>query len=360
MRIPLFKIEWKQEDIDAVAKVIKRGSYWTQGPEVEEFEDEIAFEVGADYAVACNSGTSALCLALLSAGIKKGDEVIVPSFTFISTVNSVRFTGATPIFADIEEKTYALDIKDVKKKITKKTKAILLVHYGGCPAYYTKDLKKLADEYNIKLIEDSAAALGAYTNRKYVGTFGDLGIYSFCQNKPITTGGEGGMIVTDNEKYYNKLKLLISHGQQGSDYVDWGYNFRMPSINAALGLSQFNRLNEIVSKRIFIASLYNKIKNVKKLKTKFLDFKCVYWIFPIRVKKEDKQPLMDYLAKNKIATKAYYTPVHKTTFYSETKVKLPVTEKVYDSLLCLPIYPTLTSKEVYYVVSKVERYYEEK
>ena len=140
MKIPLFKIDWEEEDIEAIANVIKRGGYWTQGPEVEEFEDRLKFKVGSKYAVACNSGTSALSLALLGAGIKKEHEVIVPSFTFISTVNSVLFTGATPIFADIEEERYGLDVKKVEEKITDKTKAVLLVHYAGFPA---KDTMKL-------------------------------------------------------------------------------------------------------------------------------------------------------------------------------------------------------------------------
>lgn len=358
MKIPLFKIEWKQEDIDAIANVIKRGCYWTQGPEVELFEDEVAFKVGAKYAVACNSGTSALCLALSCIDIKKGDEVIVPSFTFISTVNSIRFVGANPVFADIEEKTYGLDLEDVRKKITKKTRAILVVHYGGCPAYHTKNLKKLADEHNILLIEDSAASLGAHIDNDYVGTFGDLGIYSFCQNKPITTG-EGGMVVTSNDKYYNKLKLMVSHGQQGNDYVSLGYNFRMSSLTASLGLSQFRRIDEIIRKRINIASKYNGEKYIEGFVAPLM-YHNVFWIFPIRVERDDKGPLMDYLALNKIANKSYYTPVHLTTFYSESKVELPVTKKVYDTSFCLPIYPTLTNSEIDYIICCVKKYYEEK
>jgi len=358
MKIPLFKIEWRQEDIDAITKVIERGNYWTQGPEVEEFEDRVKFKVGSKYAVACNSGTSALSLALLSAGIKKGDEVIVPSFTFISTVNSVLFTGAKPVFTDIEEKTYALDIKDIKSKITKKTKAVLLVHYAGVSAHYTHSIKKLCEEKNILLIEDAAAGLGGYCNTGYLGTIGDLGVYSFCQNKPITSG-EGGMIVTDNEKYYNKIKLLVSHGQKEQEYVNWGYNFRMSSINAALGLSQFKRLEQIIERRNEIAEIYDTIKYTKSIPQRIFE-QYTYWIYPIRIKPEDKEPLTNYLRKNKIFCKTYYPPVHKTRFYSKYKVKLPITEKVYDSLLCLPLYSVMDDDEVSYVIQTVNDYYKEK
>jgi len=354
MKIPLFEIEWKQEDIDAISKVIKRGGYWTQGPEVEEFEDRIAYRVGTKYAVACNSGTSALHLALVCAGIKEGDEVIVPSFTFISTVNSIKFVGAKPVFADIENRTCGLNIGDVKKKITKKTKAIIVVHYGGCPAFYTEELKEFAKKHDIFLIEDSAASLGAHISGNKTGTFGDFGILSFCQNKIITTG-EGGMVVTNSEENYEKLKLICSHGQKGSNYTTLGYNFRMSSINASLGLSQLNRLDDIIYKRREIAKRYlYDLKNVKKLVCPPW-FYNVYWVFQVRTDKETKKPMMEYLAKNKIATKSYYIPVHLTDYYLNGN-RLPVTEEIYNTSFCLPIYPTLTYEQVSYIIDTVNNY----
>ena len=358
MKIPLFKIAWNEEDINAVNKVIRRGSYWATGEEIEEFEDAVSYKVGTEYAVACNSGTSGLHLALITAGIKKGDEVIVPSYTFISTVNSIKFVGAKPVFADIERKTFGLHLADVKKKITKKTKAIILVHYGGCPALFTNEIKQLCNEKKIKLIEDAAAALTAKINGSNAGTFGDLSVFSFCQNKPITSG-EGGMIVTNSKEYYKKLKLLVSHGQVGNDYTNLGYNFRMSSINAALGLSQFKRIDSIVVSRQKIASnYYSRFYHLKEI-TPFKEppgYRSTYWIYPITVKEEIKKPLMDYLKDNKIFTKAYYMPVHLTKYYSEN-IKLPATENTYKSSFCLPIYPTLNPDELSYIKDKVCKFF---
>jgi len=358
MKIPLFKIDWTYEDITEITKVIQRGKYWATGEEIEDFEEAVAYKIGMNYAVACNSGTSGLHLSLIASGIKKGDEVIVPSYTFISTVNSIRFVGAKPIFADIERKTFGLHLEDVKKKITKKTKAIILVHYGGCPAFFTEEIKKLCKEKNIKLIEDAAAALTAKINSHNAGTFGDFGVFSFCQNKPITSG-EGGMIVTNSKEDYKKLKLLVSHGKQGDNYVSLGYNFRMSSINAALGLSQFRRIDSLVIKRRKIANeYYSKFHYLKEM-TPFKEppsFYSTYWIYPITVKKEIKKPLMNYLIENKIFTKSYYMPVHLTKYYSDN-IKLPATENTYNSSFCLPIYPTLTNDEVNYIKDKVCKFF---
>ena len=360
MKIPLFKIDWSQEDIDAVTSVIKRGSHWANGPEIEEFEDRLAYRIGIDYAVATNSGTSALHLVLICAGVKKDDEVIVPSFTFISTANAVKFIGAIPVFADIEKQTCGLDLKDVANKITPKTKVIIVVHYGGCPALHTKELKKLAEKNNIKLIEDSAAALGAHIAGKDVGTFGDFGIFSFCQSK-IITAGEGGMIVTKSEEDYNMLKLLVSHGQIKQDYHTLGYNFRMSSMTAALGLSQLNRLEGIINKRIDAAKSYNYglSKKIECLNVPSA-FRNVYWIFPIRTTRKDNFSLMKHLQKNKIATKEYYLPVHLSNFYFNVGADVPNTEEIYSTSFCLPMYPTLAYEETNYVIDKVNEFYGEK
>ena len=183
-KISLFNIYHEDDDIKAVSDIIKRGMYWATGSEIEEFEKKIAKYVGTKYAVALNSGTSALHILLLAHGIKD-KEVIVPSFTFIATANSVILAGGIPVFAEVEDETFALDTEDVKKRITEKTKAIMPMHYGGFPARDIEKLRKLADENNLLLIEDAAQSLGANINGKKAGTFGDSAIFSFCQNKII-------------------------------------------------------------------------------------------------------------------------------------------------------------------------------
>jgi perosamine synthetase len=209
-KIPLFKIYWDKDDLKSVNNVISRGTYWATGPEIEQFENKLSDYVGLKHAVTFNSGTSALHAVLLAHGIKSGQEVIVPSFTFTSTANAPIFVGATPVFAEIEDKTYGLDPEDVKEKINIKTKAIIPLHYGGCPCMI-EELAEIAEDHNLILIEDAAESLGSKVKNKLVGSFGDTAMISFCQNKIITTG-EGGCIVTNSDEICNKLKLIRSHG----------------------------------------------------------------------------------------------------------------------------------------------------
>ncbi len=231
-KIPLYKVYWDKSDVKAVTKVIKRGTYWAVGPEIEEFERVVANYVGVKYGVSFNSGTSALHAVLLAYGIRQGDEVIVPSFTFIATANAPLFVGAKPVFADMEDSTFGLDPNDVERKITKKTKAIMPIHYGGLPCRI-EELKKIADEYDLLLIEDAAESIGASINGRKVGSFGNAAMFSFCGNKVITTG-EGGIILTNSGEIYERLKLIRSHGRLESepyfmttkmlDYIMLGYN----------------------------------------------------------------------------------------------------------------------------------------
>ncbi|MCK4717236.1 MAG: DegT/DnrJ/EryC1/StrS family aminotransferase, partial [Thermoplasmata archaeon] len=239
-KVPLFNIYHDGEDVKAVQRVIERGTYWTLGPEVEEFEREVAKYMERRYAVAFANGTAALHAAMIAHGIGPGDEVIVPSFTFISTSNAPLFVGAKPVFADIETETLGLDPQDVRKKITPRTKAIIPVHVGGAPCLI-EELREIADENDLILIEDAAEAFGAKVHGKMVGSYGDTSMFSFCQNKIITTG-EGGMLVTDDDNVFQRLRLLRSHGRADDkdyfssskpfDYVALGYNLRMSSITA--------------------------------------------------------------------------------------------------------------------------------
>lgn len=371
-KIPLFKIYWDDSDVETVTDSIKSGMYWAEGPSIQEFESLISNYIGTKYCVTFNSGTSAQHAAMLAYGIKEGDEVIVPSFTFISTANTPLFVGAKPVFADIEDKTFGLDPDSVLEKISSKTKAIMPIHYGGCPCRI-KELREIADEHNLILIEDAAEALGASVENKMVGTFGDSAMLSFCQNKVITTG-EGGALVTDSEEIYQKLKLIRSHGRADNsqyfsttasiDYVSLGYNFRMSSITASLGVSQINKINTIIKKRrknaaYLTAKLGNELKDRIKPPIAPDSYEHVYQLYTILADKRDE--LKDYLADKGIMTKVYFEPVHQTYFYKQAMgydCKLPATEALAEKVLTLPMHPHLTSDEIDTIVREITNFYE--
>jgi perosamine synthetase len=372
-KIPLFKIYWDKEDIRAVNSAIERGMFWAIGPNIEEFEKGVSKYMGSKYCAVFNSGTSALHSALLAYRIGNGDEVIVPSFTFIATANAPLFVGAKPVFADIESKTYGLNPEDVKEKITKKTKAIIPVHYGGCPCLI-RELKEIAEDNGLILIEDAAEAFGAMVNGRKVGTFGDATVLSFCSNKVITTG-EGGAIVVNSKEVYEKLKLIRSHGRLESgdyftspehmDYVDLGYNFRMSNITAALGVAQLKKVDKIIKMRRKNAEyLTKKLSAIDEIipPSPLRGYFHVYQMYTIRVETGSRDALSKYLAKRGIMTKVFFNPVHLTHFYKKLsyKVELPITEKIADQVLTLPMYPSLTKQEMNYIAGAVDAFFRAK
>ncbi|MCD6109004.1 MAG: DegT/DnrJ/EryC1/StrS family aminotransferase [Thermoplasmata archaeon] len=375
-KIPLFKIYWDEEDVKAVTDVIKRGSYWATGPEIKKFEEMVAEYVGKKYAVAFNSGTSALHAILLAYGIGEGDEVIVPSFTFVSTANAPLFVGAKPVFAEIEDETYGLDSEDVKERITKKTKVIMPIHYGGSPCKNIKELSEIAEDNKILLIEDAAESLGAKIGNEMVGSFGDAAMFSFCQNKVITTG-EGGIIVTDSEEIYEKLKLICSHGRSETanyftssgqvDYITLGYNFRMPTMTASLGISQMKKINKVAEMRRKNAAYYTSLlKNIDGVKPPVPpdNFYHVYQMYTIKVEKNLRDKLKEYLLNRGVFTKIYFDPVHLTKFYREKfgykEGDLPITEEISKKVLTLPMYPALKEEEMDYVANSIKEFMEGK
>lgn len=370
-KIPLFKIYWENDDIDSVSTVIKRGSYWTTGPENRQLEEKIAEYIGTKYALTFNSGTSALHADLLAHDVQ-GKEIIVPSFTFISTANSVILANAKPVFAEIEDISYGLDPEDVKEKITNKTKAILPVHYGGLPCKEIKALQEIAEDYDLFLVEDAAESLGSKIDKRNVGTFGHSAIFSFCQNK-IITAGEGGLVVTDSKQVFKKLKLIRSHGRLENkndyfsttdefDYIQLGYNFRMPSINTAIVISQLKKINKIIKMRREKAKYYNK--KLSKIKTITVPscpktYYHVYQMYTVQLDDEvSRAQLQKKLTKAGIMTKVYFNPIHLTTFYRERynyrKGDLPITEQISKKVLTLPLYPTLTIEEMKYIINKIK------
>ncbi len=370
-KIPLFEIYWEKDDVQSISRVIRRGNYWTTGPETLQLEQKIADYTGAKYAVTFNSGTSALHADLIAHQVA-GGEVIVPSFTFISTANSVILANAKPIFAEIEDETYGLDPEDVKEKITNKTKAILPVHYGGAPCKEIKALRDIADDHGLLLIEDAAESLGSRINKKMVGTFGESAIFSFCQNK-IITAGEGGLTVTNSKQLYETLKFIRSHGRLEDkknyfsttsefDYIQIGYNFRMSSISAGLVLSQFNKIDKIIKMRREKAQYYDKklskfntIKTPKKINNHY----HVFQMYTIQLNDEkSRNAIQKELSKAGIMTKVYFSPVHLTTFYKEKygyrKGDLPRTEEISKRILTLPLYPRLKNNQMDYIIHSIK------
>ena len=273
-KIPLFKILIEKEDIAFVSKVLERGMHWAEGPEIEEFENQLSQYVGRKYCVTFNSGTSALHGTLLALDVKKNDEIIVPSFTFISTVNSTLMVNATPKFVDIENDTFGIDPTLLESSITKKSKIILPIHYGGLPCKIN-EIKKICKKNNLFLVEDAAEALGSKIKNKMIGSFGDVSMFSFAGNKILTTG-EGGAIVTNSKKIFDRLQLIRSHGRvevknyfssnDQPNYVDMGYNWRMSSITAALAISQLSKLDKLISMRRqnsqYLSSKLSKIPGI--------------------------------------------------------------------------------------------------
>ena len=371
--IPLFKIYWDEEDIKAVNESIRRGMLWAAGPNIEKFEKLISEYIGTKYAVTFNSGTSALHATLIAYDIKPGDEIIVPAFTFIATSNVPLFVGAKPVFADIEGENYGLDPEDVKRKITSRTKAIIPVHYGG-GVCRIEELRKIAEENNLLLIEDAAESFGAERNGQKVGTFGDAAMFSFCQTKVFTTG-EGGCIVTDNEGIYEKLKLLRSHGRKETvnfcingeymDYVALGYNFRMPDMIAALGTSQIKKLDKLIeirrSKAKYMTELLSDVKEIIIPAVPSEVFH-IFQEYPIRIKAGAKKrdALKDYLAQKGIGTRISFYPIHWTPFYKNKlgyNIKLENTEKLYSEALTLPLYPSLKEEEINFIAQEIKNFF---
>jgi len=333
------------------------------GPLQQEFEKNFAEYCETEYFVSCSSGTDALHLALRGAGIGEGDEVILPSFTFFATLEAVWMVGAKPVFAEVKEKDYTLDPEDVRRKITGKTKAIILVHLFGMPCDMD-EFWKIKEEYpHIVLIEDSAQAHGAMYKDKKVGNLGDVSAFSFYYTKNLGALGEAGGVSTNNKEIYEKIKLMRVHGQR-SGYISeiMGFNFRMDEIQAGVLLLKLKYLDKWNKRRREIANIY--MENLKGLEQIILpeeerDKKSVYHLFVIRTKKRDE--LREFLNKNGVDTGIHYPlPCHlqpAAKFYGYREGDLPLSEKLSKEVLSLPCHPYLKDEDVSYVCERIKEFY---
>jgi len=366
--IPLFEISYDEREIENALDSITRGQYWAKGPYVDEFESALEDYLDVEHAVTVNSGTSALVCALKAQGIGSGDKVIVPSFTFIATPNAVRLAGAEPVFADIERETYGLDPSDVSDRMTPDTAAILPVHCygGGCRI---SELASLADKHGVTLIEDAAEAFGATIDDEALGTLGDTGVLSFCQNKVAATG-EGGAVVTDDDDVARRAEEYRSHGRTSSsyftdassgEYVGLGGNLRMADVVAAIGAAQLEKADSLVERRRQVADWYQQeLADVERLDPHSVPYgQHVYQLYTVTFDSSiDRESVIKHLQEVGVASKVYWDPpAHRTEAYREAlrvQPDLLVTDDVASRVLSLPMYPGLSKEQVEYVTDAIE------
>ncbi|KAE9635578.1 UDP-4-amino-4,6-dideoxy-N-acetyl-beta-L-altrosamine transaminase [Defluviitalea raffinosedens] len=363
-----------EDDIQAVVNVLK-SNYLTTGPAIKEFEDQLKSVTGAEYVVAISNGTAALHAACFAAGIGEGDEVITTPMTFAATSNAVLYCGGTPVFADIDPETYNIDPKDIRRKITNKTKAIIPVHYTGQPCDMD-EIMKIAKEHNLIVIEDAAHALGAEYKGRKIGSIGDMTTFSFHPVKPITTG-EGGAITTNNKEFYDKLMLFRSHGITRdqemllNDNAAWyyeqhflGYNYRMTDIQAALGCSQLNKLEFFLQKRREYAKMYSEaFKDLEGvIIPKQLDDTLSGWhLYVLQLDTDkirpDRRVIFDELSIHNIGVNVHYIPVYYHPYYQKLGYKkglCPNAEKLYERIITLPLFPKMSEEDIMYVIKIVK------
>lgn len=356
------------EEYLSLKEVISSG-WIAQGKKVQEFERIFAEHINASYAVAVSSCTAALHLALLIEGIGRGDEVLCPSFSFIATANAIEFVGAKPIFVDIDSATFNIDPKDIERHITKKTKAIIVVHQIGLAADMNA-ISRIAKYHRLKLVEDAACAQGAIYKGRMVGSIGPVTCFSFHPRKIITTG-EGGMITTNSKRIAELASILRSHAASISDvlrhkaggtlferYYKLGFNYRMTDLQAAIGIVQMKRLNVIIKKRQEIASFYNKeLRGLPIIETPYVpkDYFHTFQSYLIKFKHKNKtfrDNALREMSRREISCRRGITPIHLEPYYLKKygRIHLSATEDVSVRSLFLPIHPSLKKEELRYII----------
>lgn len=374
--IPITKPDLGEEEKQLISQVIESG-WVSQGPKVAEFEEIFARYVGARHAVATTSCTTALHAALSVSGIGPGDEVIVPSLSFIATANSVLYCGATPVFVDVEPETCNIDVQKIEETVTRKTRAIMPVHQMGLPADLDP-IKKIAEKNKLLIIEDAACAIGsAYENTK-IGGHGNIACFSFHPRKIITTG-EGGMITTDDPTIAERLRRFRHHGMSVSDierhmansviietYPELGYNYRMTDMQAAMGIGQMKKLSFLLDARKQMARMYdNELGKIPHIRIPQVPSYArhnyqSYWIELLDSAPVDRNTLMAKLLEKGIATRRGIMAIHRELCYQAyAGIYLPNTDRLTDNTLLLPLYPALSAEEQTFIINSIKEIFKQ-
>ena len=364
--IPVSKPKITKQDIKNILKSLNDGWISSDGPNVLKFEKKFANYLGRKYCVSVSSGTAALEIAIKCLNLKKNDEVIIPNFTIISNALAVVRQGAKPVFLDCSLEDWNIDINELKKKISKKTKAIIVTHIYSF-SNKMEQIIKICKKNNIKIVEDAAEVVGLKYNKKFCGTFGDLGTFSFYANKHVTTG-EGGMICTNNYKYYLKSKSLrnLCFGKKNRfNHDDLGWNYRMTNLQASMGLSQLKNINKVINEKISIGKYYyEKLKNNKNIQIlppHKKKLKNIYWVVGIVIKNNKKKAkqVIEILKKKGIGSRPFFWPMHKQNILKKMKIvkseKFPNSEYISNYGLYLPSYVGIRKKELDKVIILINK-----
>jgi len=371
-KIPLADVQLGDEEKNAVLAVMESG-WLTMGARTEAFEQAFAEFLGVKHAFAVTNCTAALHLACQILDIQIGDEIILPSLTFVATANSVRYAGAIPVFADIlSADDLTVSPEDIERRITPKTRAIMVMHYAGY-ACDMKAIRTIADRHHLVLIEDAAHAVGASLDGKPLGVWGDVACFSFFSNKNMTTG-EGGMIVTNNDQYAEKIRLLRSHGMttltwdrhrghaHTYDVVEVGYNYRIDEIRSAIGLEQLKKVMAWNERRKELVRTYHQIfqRQCSEIHIPFQTYRGVssFHIMPVLLPENVEKPLFfEQMKENGIQTSFHYPPVHSFRVYQQARpangFNLPMTERISRREVTLPLYPTMKESDIQYVAEVI-------
>jgi UDP-4-amino-4,6-dideoxy-N-acetyl-beta-L-altrosamine transaminase len=368
MKFIPYGLHWiDEDDINEVTKVL-RGDWITGGPKIEEFEKAICGYIGCRYAVAVNSGTSALDIAVQSLNIPEDSEIITTPFTFVATSNAILYNKCKPVFADITEDTRNIDPEEIRKRITDKTRAIIYVDYAGQPCDI-KEIKEIAEEHDLYLIEDACHALGAEYDGGKIGNFADLTVFSFHPVKHITTG-EGGAVVTKNEELCERLKMLRNHGidkdteeRYGKDagyaydMKMLGRNYRITDFQCALGISQLKKMNKFIERRQEIVDIYNEaFDGVEQIITPYVkkNVRHAWHIYTLLLNKTKRDDFYKKMRGRDIGVNVHYIPIYHFSYYKENfnfeHKDFPTTESVFSDIITLPLFPKMTREEADYVI----------
>jgi UDP-4-amino-4,6-dideoxy-N-acetyl-beta-L-altrosamine transaminase len=365
--MPYGKQAIEEDDVQAVVGALK-SDYLTTGPKVAEFEGALASYVGAKHAVAVNSGTSALDIAVGALGLPVGSEIITTPFTFVATANCALYNNCKPVFADIDKRTYNIDPEQIRKKVTKKTKAIIYVDYAGQPCDIA-EIRDIAEEKGLFLIEDACHALGAEYRGKKVGSFADMTVFSFHPVKHITTG-EGGAVATEDAELYGKLKLLRNHGIDKTPGERAGYlydmkmlgrNYRITDLQCALGISQLRKIEKFIGRREEIAKEYgDALGSTDGITIPYVKsgVRHAWHLYTILLDKRiNRDGFFGKMREKGIGVNVHYIPAYKFTYYKQFGINpedFPNTEEVYSRIITLPMFPGMEGADVERVVAAVK------